>query len=137
MNCGMMLCHVVTIVLFAWGPVVVLKLSLILTFSVAEPMVFHVHCFQFLDNVVVDNTKCSGVVHLHWGWRLRMAHDFEGMADRDGFSAVDVKSPHLGLCHQGHDHFYNLCDCEDGAIVRWFGCVIGHEEISTCPAARL
>ena len=47
MNCGMMFCHVVAVVLFAWGPVVS-KLSL--TFSVAEPMVSHVHCFQFLDN---------------------------------------------------------------------------------------
>jgi hypothetical protein len=46
MNCGMMFCHIVAVVLFAWGPVV-LKLSS--TFSVAEPMVLHVHCFQFLD----------------------------------------------------------------------------------------
>ncbi len=61
---------VVTIVFFAWGPVV-LKLSL--TFSVAEPMVFHVHCFQFLDDVVVDNAKCSGSVCIEvggWGWPM-------------------------------------------------------------------
>ncbi len=64
MNCGMMLCYVVAIVLFAWGPVVS-KLSL--AFSIAEPMVFHVNCFHFLDNVIVDNAKCNGVVHLHWG----------------------------------------------------------------------
>ena len=90
MNCGMMLCHVVAIVFFAWGPAV---LELLSTFSVAKPMVFHVLCFQFLDDVVVDNVKCSGVVHLHWGQRLGMAHQFEDMAGGHGFSAVDVENP--------------------------------------------
>jgi hypothetical protein len=92
MNCAMMLCHVVAVVLFAWD-LVVLKLSS--TFSVVEPMVFHFHCFQFLDNIVVDNAECSGVVCLHWGQRLGMAHEFKGMAGGDSFSAVDVESPHL------------------------------------------
>jgi hypothetical protein len=64
MNCGMIFCRVVAVVLFAWGPVVS-KLSL--TLSAVEQMVRHVHCFQFFDNIVVDNAKCSGVVHLHWG----------------------------------------------------------------------
>ncbi len=90
----MMFCHVVAVVLFAWGPVV-LKLSS--TFSVAEPMVFHVHYFQFLDNIVVDNAECSGVARLHWGRRLGMAHEFEDMAGGNGFSAADVESPHLSL----------------------------------------
>ncbi len=134
MNCGMMFCHVVAVVLFACGPVV-LKLSS--TFSVAEPMVFHVHCFQFLDNVVVEEAECSGVVRLHWGWRLGMAHEFEGMAGKNGFSAVDVESPHLSLCCRGHDRLDNLCDCEDGTIVWWFGCVAGHEEMSSRPAVCL
>ncbi len=131
MNCSMMFCHVVAIVLFAWGPVVS-KLSS--AFSVMEPMVLHVHCFQFLDNIVVDNAKCSGVVRLHWAWRLGMAHEFEVMVGKDCFSAVDVESPHLGLCCQGHDRLDNLCDCEDGTIVWWFGCVVGHKEMSTHPA---
>jgi hypothetical protein len=81
MNWGMMLCHKVAVVFFAWGPVV-LKLSS--TFSVAEPMVFHVHCFQFLDEVVVDNTKCSGVVSLigvgGWGWPINLRVWRAGMA---------------------------------------------------------
>ncbi len=53
-------------------------------------MVFHVHCFRFLNDIVVDNAECSGVVHLHWGRRLGMAYEFEGMAGGNGFSAVDV-----------------------------------------------
>ncbi len=54
MNGCMMFCHVVAIVFFAWGPVVS---KLAWTFSVAEPMIFHVDCFQFFDDVVVDNAK--------------------------------------------------------------------------------
>ncbi len=95
MTCGMMFCHVVAVVLFPWGPVVPKASS---TFSVVEPMVFHVHCFQFLDNIVVEDTKCSGVVRLHWGQRLGMAYEVEGMAGGNGFSAVDAESPHLSLC---------------------------------------
>jgi hypothetical protein len=134
MNCGMMLCHVVTIIFFAWGPVV---LKLFSIFSVAEPMVFHVHCFQFLDYVVVDGAKCSGIVHLYWDRRLGMAHEFKGMVGGDGFSAVDVESSHLSLCRQGHDRLDNLWDNEDGAIVWWFGSVVGHEEMSSHPAVCL
>ncbi len=44
---------------FAGGPVVSI---LTLPFSVAEPMVFHVHCFQFFDDVVVDLMMPSAVV---------------------------------------------------------------------------
>ncbi len=66
-----------------------------------------------------------------------MAHEFKGMAGGDSFSAVDVESPYLGLCRQGHDRLDNLCNCEDGAIFWWFGCVVGHEEMSACPAACL
>ncbi len=50
--------HVVAVVFFACGPVVS---KLAATFSVTEPMVFHVHYFQFFDDVVADNAKCSGV----------------------------------------------------------------------------
>ncbi len=129
-----MFCHVVAIVFFAWGPVVS-KLSL--TFSVAEPMVFHGHCFQLLDEVVVDNTKCSGVVHLHWCWRLGMTHEVKSMVGGDGLSAVYVESSHLSLCHQGHDRLDYLCNCEDGAIVWWCGGVVGHKGMSACPAGCL
>jgi hypothetical protein len=45
MNGGMMFFHVVAVVFFSWGPVVS---KLAMTFSVVEPMVFHVHCFQIL-----------------------------------------------------------------------------------------
>jgi hypothetical protein len=95
MNGGMMFCHIVAIVFFAWGPVV---LILSLTFSVTEPMVFHVHCFNFFDDIVVDNAKCSGVVNSNWCQRLGMTHEFESMASRNGLSAIYVESSHLSLC---------------------------------------
>ncbi len=97
----------------------------------------HVHCFQFLDNIVVDNAKCSGVVHLYCGQRLGMAHELEGMAGGNGFSAVDVESPHLSLCCRGHDRLDNLWNCEDGAIVWWFSCAAGCEEMFARPAVCL
>ncbi len=64
-----------------------------------------------------------------------MAHEFKGMAGRNGFSAVDVECPYLSFCCQGHDHLDNLYDCEDGTIVWWLGCIAGHEEMSARPAA--
>jgi hypothetical protein len=112
MNCGMLLCHVNAVVFFAWG------------FSVAEQM----------DDVVVDDSKRSGVVRLHWSRRLGMTHEFEGMADEDGFSAVDVESPHLSLCHQGYDRLDDMCNCEDGAIVWWFGSLL---DMKKCLPTRL
>jgi hypothetical protein len=48
-----------------------------------------------------------------------MTHEFKSMASGDSLSAVYVESSHLGLCHQGHDRFDYLCNCEDGAIVWW------------------
>ncbi len=60
-------------------------------------MVFHVHCFKFLDDLVVDNAECSGVVRLHWCQRLGMTHEFKSMAGGDGLSTLYVESPHLIL----------------------------------------
>ncbi len=118
--------HVVAVFFFVWGPVV---LKLALSFSVVESMVFYVHCFQFFDDVVVDGAQCSSVVCLQWCWRLGMAHEFKCMAGGDGLSAVYVEMPHLSLGCQGHDSLDNLCKCEDGAIIWWFGNVVGHEEM--------
>jgi hypothetical protein len=72
---------------------------------------------SIFDDVVVDNTQCSGVVRLHWCRRLGMIHEFKSMASKDGLSGVYVESSHLGLRHQGHDRFDYLRNCEDGAIV--------------------
>jgi hypothetical protein len=52
-----MVCHIVTLVFFAWGPVVS---KLAFSFSVMEPMIFHVHCFQFLMTLLL--TMPSAVV---------------------------------------------------------------------------
>ncbi len=111
-----MFCHVVAIVFFAWGPVV-LKFASTFSVAVAEPMVFHLHCFHFFDDIVADAAKSSGVVHFHWHWRLGMTHEFESLASGDGLSAVYVESSHLSLCRQGHDRVDYLCNCEDGTIV--------------------
>jgi hypothetical protein len=134
MNGDMMFFHIVAVVFFAWGPVVSKLAS---SFSVLEPMVFHVHCIQFFGDLVVDSSKCSGVVCLHWCQRLGMTHEIESMANGDGLSAVYVESSHLNLCSLGHDRFDYLCNYEDGAIVWWFGSVVGQEKMSARLAACL
>ncbi len=81
MNYGMMLYHLVATVLFEWSPVVS-KLSL--AFSVVEPMVFHVHCFQFLDMLLLTMPSavvlsvCIGVGD--WGWPMNLRVWWAGMA---------------------------------------------------------
>jgi hypothetical protein len=49
-NGGMMFCHVVAVVFFAWGPV---GSKLASIFFVVEPMVFQVRCFQFLMTLLL------------------------------------------------------------------------------------
>ena len=62
---SMVFSGIVSVVGFAGGPIVA-KLALIQ--SASEPVVFHVHCFQFFHDIVVHHAQGS-VVGLHWcGW---------------------------------------------------------------------
>jgi hypothetical protein len=64
-NRSMTFSGIVSVVGFSGGPIVA-KLALIQL--VLEPVVLHVHCFQFHD-IVVHHTQGSSVVGLHWcGW---------------------------------------------------------------------
>jgi hypothetical protein len=131
MNGCVMLGYVVAIVFFARCPVMS---KLVATFSVAEPMVVHVHPFQLFDDVTVDNAESCGVVHLYWLWRLGMTHGFESMSSGDGLSAVYVESFHLSLYCQRYDGLDYLCNCKDGIIVWWFSGVARHVKMSAHPA---
>ena len=102
---GMMFGHVVSIVFFARGPVMA---NMAVTFSVAEPMVFHVHCFEFLDIFFVDNAKRSGAVRLLRCRRLRIYHEFKGVSCRDSFAAVDLECADFGFSRRGHDRLVDL-----------------------------
>ncbi len=57
---------IVAVVGFAKGPIVA---KLVLIQLASEPVVFHVHCFQFFHGGVVHQAQGSSVVGLHWcGW---------------------------------------------------------------------
>ncbi len=58
----------------------------------------HVHDFSaFGLDVVVDDSKCCGVVGLHRGGWLLGAHFLEALALWDGLTCVDVQGTELGF----------------------------------------
>jgi hypothetical protein len=64
------------------------KLSL--TNAVLYPVKAHVHGFgSTLFDCIVGETRCSGVIGLHWGWWLWMSKLVEYGADGHGFLTVD------------------------------------------------
>ncbi len=65
----MMLSDVVAIVIMSGGPVVS---KLFLANSIAKPVVFHVHGFEFFHNIIVHYAEGGGVIRLDWCWWLRV-----------------------------------------------------------------
>jgi hypothetical protein len=62
---------------------------------VLDPVESHVDGLgSFLFDGVVGESFGSGVMDLHWGWRLRMTHLFERCPNGDGFLSV-----HVGGCN--------------------------------------
>ncbi len=74
--------------------------KLVLARPASKPMVFHVHCFEFLHDIVVDHAEGGGVVGLHRSGWLRMAEVFQCVAQWDGFTTVYVKSSDFCLCRR-------------------------------------
>ncbi len=61
---------VITFVVASWCPIVAI---LFLDYSIAEPVIFHIHGLEFFHDVVVDNSERRGVVCLHRCGRLGVA----------------------------------------------------------------
>ena len=60
--------------------------KLVVRYSVTDPVKSHVDCLGcFHFYVGVGETDGGGVVDLDWGGRLRMAHFYDGDAEREGF----------------------------------------------------
>ena len=58
----------------------------------------HVHGFgAFGLDVVVDDSQCCGVVGLHWGGWLLVAHFLEALTLWDGLARVDGQCTKLGF----------------------------------------
>ncbi len=79
------------LVAFVFAARCLIVLELFLTDSVPKPVVFHVHGFYFLHDVVVDDASNLCVVGLNQGGRLGMTQELEGVASRDCFPTVDVE----------------------------------------------
>ena len=127
----MVLCHVVTLIVWSRHPIVV-KLKLL--DAITQPVETHVHGFRVArGNGVVDHAKCRRVIGLDGHRRLGLAHLDESMTGWDRFTEINVEGVELGLGGGGHDCFDDLCDGEDSAVV------VGSTELldmKKCPPAR-
>ena len=58
----------------------------------------HVHGFgAFGLDVVIDDSECYGVISLHRGWWLLVAHFLKALALWDDFTCIDVQGTKLGF----------------------------------------
>ena len=80
-------------------------------------MVFHVHGFGFaLDDGVISNTNCCGVITLYGKFGMRPTHLDEGLTKLEhGFGAYK-EARKFGFGSRRHDKLDYLGDSEHRAI---------------------
>ncbi len=94
--------------------------ELFLSFAELQPGEMHVHCFRpLLLDGVVGVTGGGRVAGLYGRWRLPTAEFFEGIAERDGFLAVDKEETNFGFSGGGHDVAEDVSSGMERSIVRW------------------
>ena len=83
---GVMLSIVICVVRIVWiCPFFSVYLEVKLVLSVSQPIVLHVPSFCLFNcYVVIGEYLSSGIVYLDWSWRLRMAHLYQTISERDG-----------------------------------------------------
>jgi len=97
--------------------------------AVFDPMETHVDGLRaLLFDGVIGKTARSGVVNLHGGAWLRVAHFFQGGADGNGLLAVDVGGSDFGFSSGAHDIAKNFADSVEWSVGgwrlgRWYGWV--------------
>ena len=127
MRFGVMLAEIISSVLCAGLPK---HMKLTLLGAVAYPIETHVDGFgSLLSNVVIDNTRGSGVVGLHRGWWLWVAEFFKGNTEWAGMLCVQKKGGKFGFSGTGQDGAHDLAEYVDGAV-------IGGSGISGCWRGR-
>ena len=113
---------------------------------VLDPIKLHVDGLgSFLFDGVVCKTLSSGVVDLHGGGRLWMAHFLKRCADGDGLLPIGVGGGTFRFCSGSHDGFDDLREGVDGALWCWrcFWLLVGgwgpitEKEMSTGTTAGL
>ena len=88
-----------------------------LRFAVAEPVVLYVHDFSLtLDDGVIRNTNCSGVITLDGIFGLRPTHINKGLTKLEhGFGAYE-EARNIGFGSRGHDKLDYLGNSEERDI---------------------
>ena len=110
MDCGIVLCHIVTFIVWARHPKVTKSKLLD---AIAHPVEMHVRGFcEARGNGVVDHAKCRRVVRLDGRRGLGVAHLDESMTGWDHFEGAEP-----GHGGGGRDGFDNLGNGEDSDVV--------------------
>jgi hypothetical protein len=98
------------------------EIELRLGYTVLEPLVSHVESLGSLHpNLGSKNIVGGGIVGFQWraGWRLFVAHFFQGGEHWDGFLGVEEEATCLGFGCGGGDTFKCLAENVDCSV--WFG----------------
>ena len=110
--------------------------ELALSFGAVDPVVLHVHGFGFvLDDGVIVNTNCSGVITLYGRFGMRPTHLDKGLKKLyHGFGA-DEEARDFGFGRIVHDKLDYLVDSEYRAIYGRDRSVFGDNDMGTSMAA--
>ena len=110
--------------------------ELALIFVAAEPVVLHLHGFGLtLDDVIIRNINCSGVITLDGRFGMRPTHLDKGLKNLDHGSGADEEAVYFGFGSRGHDKLDYLGDSEDRAISGMDRSVFGVHGVGTSTAA--
>ena len=110
--------------------------ELALSFTAAEPVVLYVHDFSLtLDDGVIRNTNCSGVITLDGIFGLRPTHINKGLTKLEhGFGAYE-EARNIGFGSRGHDKLDYLGNSEERDISGRDRSVFREHDVGTSTAA--
>ena len=88
-----------------------------MSFTAAKPVVLHVHGFGFaLDDGVISNPNCGGVITLKWIFGMRPTHLDKGMTKLDHGFGADEEARYSGFGSRGHNKLDYLGKIENREI---------------------
>ena len=91
--------------------------ELALSFTAAESVVLHVHCFGFeLYDCVIGNPNCSVVITLYGRFRLRPTYIYKGLTKLDHVFGADKDTRNSGFGSRGNNKLDYLGESENRAI---------------------
>ena len=104
--------------------------ELALSFAAAEPVVLHVYSFGVtLDDGVIRNTNCSGVIKLDRRFGMRKTHLDKGLMKLEHGFDVDEETSNFGFGSRGHDKLNYLGNSEDRSIYGRDSSVFGDHDV--------